>query len=375
MSRLHSLLNVLLGAALAGVLFACRAAAPEAATGAPATTPPAPAAGARQETPSAPLATHVPTPPQVFHLGGQAPATDAGIFVAMDRGYFAEQGVDLDYVQFASGSDMVPALAMRQLDGAGIAVNAATINAVARGIEIKAVADKGSLAPGFGWEAFLVRKDLWDSGRFQGPADLRGLSLATTPPINGGAGFPALERVLKQGGLTQDDLQQVEAMNFADLNAALASGALDVAIQLEPLVQAAVAQGIAVRWRGLDEIYPNQQIGVIAYGPSITVDNPSLGRAFMVAYLQGVRDYNRAFTTGEDKSAIVAAIAKYSTVKDPKVIEAMAPIGLRPDGHVNVDSLIEDQQFYVEKGTVPTAVDMHQLVDNSYVDAALAQLP
>jgi NitT/TauT family transport system substrate-binding protein len=291
----------------------------------------------------------------------------------MDQGYFAEQGLDIEYVNFASGSDIVPALATRQVEGGGIAVNAATINAVARGIEIKVIADKGSLPPGFGWEAFLVRKDLWDSGRFRDASDLRDLAFGTTPPINAGAGFPALDRVLKQAGLTQNDLR-IEAIPFADLNTALAGGALDTAIQLEPLVQAAVAQNIAVRWKGLDEIYPNQQIGVIGYGPSVTVDQPALGRAFATAYLKGIQYYNRALTNGADKDVVVASIARHSTVKDPRIVEAMVPVGLRPDGRVNVDSLVEDQRYYVERGTVPTPIDMTQVVDQKYIDAALAQL-
>ncbi|MCL6613703.1 MAG: hypothetical protein K6U03_03625 [Firmicutes bacterium] len=56
------------------------------------------------------------------------------------------------------------------------------------------------------------------------------------------------------------------------------------------------------------------------------------------------------------------------------IIEAMAPIGLHPDGRVNIESLLEDQRFYVEKGTVPTPIDMYQLVDHSYVEAALRVL-
>jgi NitT/TauT family transport system substrate-binding protein len=366
------------GTALALALAACGPAAPASVpAGQPApaaaspTQPPRPAASG-STTSAAPAPTAVPAP-QAFHMAGQAPATDAGIFVAMERGYFAEQGVDLDYVVFASGSDMIPALATRQVDGAGAAVNPATINAVARGIEMKAVADKGSLPPGFGWEAFLVRKDHVDSGRFRGPADLRGMVFGTTPPINAGAGYPPLERVLREGGLTQDDLR-IEALSFADLNSALAGKALDVAIQLEPLVQAAVAQGIAVRWRGLDEVMPYQQIAAINYGPSIIRDNPALGRAFMVAYLKGVRDYNRAFTTGAGRAEVVAAIAKHSTVKDPAIVDAMAPAGLNPDGRLNLDSLIDDQRFYVEKGTLSTPIDMAQFVDHSYVDAALAVL-
>src|SRR3954453_23303502 len=80
----------------------------------------------------APTAVPAAAAPQRFRWAGQAPATDAGLFVAMDRGYFAEQGVEIDYVNFSSAADMVPALATRQVEGGGISVNAPTINAAAR---------------------------------------------------------------------------------------------------------------------------------------------------------------------------------------------------------------------------------------------------
>ena len=359
-------------AMLALTLAAC---APPAAP-----APTKPTSGAVAAAPTTAVAAAAPSPStvasptaQIFRWAGQFPATDAGIYLAMERGYFAEQGVELDYVNFGSASEMVPALATRQAEGGGIAVNSATINAVARGVEIKAVADKGSMLPGFGWQAFLVRKDLVDSGRFQGAADLKGLVFGTTPPINASAGYPALTKLLQEAGLSQDDLR-IEALNFPDANAALAGKSLDVAIQIEPLVQAAVDQGSAVHWLGLDQVRPNQQIAVIGYGPSITVDNPALGRAFMLAYLKGVRDYNRAFTSGQGRAEVVATIAKYSTVKNPATVDAMAPVGLHPDGRINLESLIEDQQFYVEKGTVATPIDMHQIVDHSYVEQALRVL-
>jgi NitT/TauT family transport system substrate-binding protein len=372
-SRVLGALAVLV--AMAGAAAACApapAAPAKPASASPTTAPAKPAAAA----PAAPPATTEsvlmldPAAPQTFRWAGQSPASDAGLYVAMERGYFAQVGVQLEYAHFSSASEMVPALATQQVEGGGLAVNPATINAVARGVEIKAVADKGSMRPGFGSQALLVRRDLVDSGRVRTLGDLKGLVFATTPPINAGAGYPALERVLRQAGLSQDDIR-MEAMGFPEVNAALAGRAIDFAIQTEPLVHAAVEQGLAVRWIGQDEIYPNQQIAVVGFGPSITVQNQALGRAFIWGYLRGVRDYYWAATRGEGKAEIAAIIAKYSTVKDPAVVEAMTPVGLHPDGVINVNGLIADQQFYVEKGTVPTPVDMHQLVDHSYVNAVL----
>src|SRR4051812_46724081 len=88
------------------VLAAC---APEAR---PAPAPPQPASGAASgdatTAPAAAPSSTVAARPamQTFHWAGQFPATDAGVYVAMERGYFAEQGVDLEYVNFGSASEM-----------------------------------------------------------------------------------------------------------------------------------------------------------------------------------------------------------------------------------------------------------------------------
>ncbi len=292
----------------------------------------------------------------------------------MERGYFREQRIELQYVNFGSASEMIPALATKRIDAGGIAVNAATINSVARGIEIRAVADKGSLVPGFGWQALVVRKDLVDSGRFRTDADIKGLVFASSPPVFASASFTTLNRFLQQAGLADSDLKDVKGIQCSDIVAALAGKSIDVAVMIEPLVAEAVKWQIAVRWRGLDEVYPYAQIAVIAYGPSITSDNRELGERFMIAYLKGVRDYHRAFSTGVGKPEIAAIIAKHSLVKDQAVIREITPVGLHPDGLINIDGLVSDQKYYVEKGAVKSPIDIKQLVDMSYAKAALKSL-
>src|SRR5262249_5718667 len=120
-----------LGAVLLSAVFlfsGCASAAPRQPEAGPtAPTPTSPAAPARGGD-----ATVAPTAPEAvktetFRWAGQSPASDAGLYVAIERGYFAEQGIQLDYVQFNSASEMVPSLATRQSDGGGLAVNPATI--------------------------------------------------------------------------------------------------------------------------------------------------------------------------------------------------------------------------------------------------------
>ena len=65
------------------------------------------------------------------------------------RGYFREEGIDLDYVNFGSASEIVPAVATNQLEVGGISPNPATLNALSRGLGIKLVGDRGVFRPGF----------------------------------------------------------------------------------------------------------------------------------------------------------------------------------------------------------------------------------
>src|SRR5438067_156864 len=64
----------------------------------------------------------------------------------------------------------------RHVGGGGM--SAALINAIARDVPLKLIADKGSLRQGFGYESLVVRKDLFDSGVVTTIPDLKGRKIA-----------------------------------------------------------------------------------------------------------------------------------------------------------------------------------------------------
>src|SRR5947209_4874210 len=96
----------------------------------------------------APTATPAPTAAPAAQLtqlsvGLTGNTADAPMFIAQEKGYFREQGLDLNFKIFQSANDAVAPLGAGQLDiGAG-AISAGFFNAVARGVDIKLVADKG----------------------------------------------------------------------------------------------------------------------------------------------------------------------------------------------------------------------------------------
>ena len=153
--------------------------------------------------------------------------------------------------------------------------------------------------------------------------------------------------------------------------AALANGAIDAAIALEPTVTAMLTRNVGVRLLTFDTIVPNTQLSSIMFAPHFMRDQPEAARRFAIAYLRGVRDYNRAFTSGEGRDEAIQILVKHTAIKDPRVFETMTLPGLNPNGYLNAENLIASQQFWQRRGLVQAVVPPEQFVDHSYLDAAL----
>ncbi len=227
-------------------------------------------------------------------LGG---FSDAPIYIAMDRGYFQQQGIDLETVNFDSAARMIAPLGAEQIEVAAGATSANLYNAFNRQIPIKIVADKGSQPPGHGYEALVIRKDYIDSGKVKDYKDLKGLTVAI--PVRGNTDEHAVALALEKGGLTLNDIKEVE-LSFPDMIPALANHSIDAALSLEPFVAKITGSGSGVRWKGVDEIAPNIQTANILYSPKFGASKDAATR-WMVAYLKGVRDFNDAANKGTNK--------------------------------------------------------------------------
>ncbi|MBX5490953.1 MAG: ABC transporter substrate-binding protein [Chloroflexi bacterium] len=329
----------------------------------------APATPAPRATESAPAAaTSALTTVQVASVGA---VSDVGLYVAMDRGYFAAEGLQIELSPTDGISRIISALSTNQVDVAGGTGGAALFNAFSRNIPVKLVADKGRLAPGFGYFALTVRQDLVDSGQVRTVADLHRRVLAVNLLNTGSIGERLADLALARGNLTRDDVTAID-LTYTDMTVGFGNRGIDAAIQLEPMVTAAVAQGLATRLLTLDEVSPDHQVGVLMYGPRFAASEE--GHRFLVAYLRGVRDYHEAFTHGRDRTAIIDILTRYSTVKDPALYELMVMPAFNPDGYVNRASIQGDYDYYRARGFIQQDVRLDAVVDDRYVESALQRL-
>src|ERR1043166_2921871 len=218
-----------------------------------------------------PLAAHAQTLPTV-KVASAGIASDIGFFLALDKGYFRDEGLNVELTQMANAPQMIGPLGMGQLDVGAGTVAASLYNAVAQKIAIRAVADKGSMRKGYGFSGLMVRKDLVDSGRYKSYADLKGMKLAVG--TFGSANASAMNEALKKGGLKWSDAASIVALNFPQHIVAYQNKAIDASMTNEPTSTTAVRGGLAVRIAGNDVIYPAQQTAVVIYSEIFGRERP-----------------------------------------------------------------------------------------------------
>jgi NitT/TauT family transport system substrate-binding protein len=297
--------------------------------------------------------------------------SDAGIYIAADKGYFAEQDIEIETVQLDSVSSVVTALASGQVDVAGGAPSAAIYNATRQGIGIKVVADKGSMPADAGYIGLVVRNAVAD--QIKSPADLKGRNVALAGFGVGTTNEIAMNEMLKGVGMKEADIA-LQNLGFGDSFAALASGSVDAAYLIEPLMQSAEQKGVGKLLVSGDQMYPDQQVAVLLYGPEFATKRKDVAQRFMVAYLKGVRDYNDAFRKNIERAAIAAILGKNTTVKTLALYDKMIMPGLDPNGKINAAGMTNDMRWFLSKGYLKKEVDVSKVIDASFAEDAVRKL-
>src|SRR5262252_10374711 len=248
-----------------------------------------------------------PLNPRVaIKVGAIGAVSDAGIFIAQEKDYFKDEGLDVELVSFKAAPQILPAIATGEVQASGSAVTPALFNAFARGIGMKLVADKGQVAKGFGFAAIVIRSDLSDTVKdFK---DLKGRKLAVLG--KGVSSTAQLGQALALGGIAPNEVELIE-LGLPEMVAALGNKAIDGATLLEPFITFATARNVGIRWKGMEEFLPfTGQNGVIIASQKFVDQKPDAARHWMTAYLKGTRAYVDAVTKGTDRDGINAILAK-----------------------------------------------------------------
>jgi NitT/TauT family transport system substrate-binding protein len=288
------------------------------------------------------------------------------LFIAQDEGYFAEQGLEVEFVPFATGSDAtsIPLLEQRQLDAAGQGPVAGLFNAIAVSNDIKIVVDRGYLAPDGCTYIAMLAKPEWIAANPTLTLDgIKGLRVSVDPKNFSAFMF---EKVLSPAGIKLSDLETGD-IKPADLMAAVETG-VDFISTGEPWITRLTDTGKMAVWLKYQDVAPDMQFGFMIFGPSLLVDRPDIGKKFVTAYVKAIRKYNEGKT---DRN--IEIIAKY-TKMEPELLKRTCLPTMRPSGNVSVETLLAYQEWAHALGVIETTVTAEQLWDPRFVEYANEQL-
>jgi NitT/TauT family transport system substrate-binding protein len=286
--------------------------------------------------------------------------SNAPLFIAQEEGYFAEQRLDVEFSRLST-REVIAAVGQGDIDVAAGVITTSGLNSILKGANMAIVAEKGHYDPATcGSNSLVVRSDLVENGELGNHAQIEGMRVAYRQVTVEGY---VLDHFLSSVDLTLDDIEQVDIPTPAELEA-LQKGSLDVVAATEPWVARMTASGAGVVWVSFQDVMPNFQNGVVYFGPGLLGDDPDVGRRFMVAYLKAVQQYN----LGKNERN-VEIIAEYTGLEEELLEQVCLPT-LRGDGQVNVQSILDFQEWAVQKGFLEVVVPADQFWDPSFVEYA-----
>ncbi|WP_371801049.1 MULTISPECIES: ABC transporter substrate-binding protein [unclassified Streptomyces] len=205
----------------------------------------------------------------------------APLQVAVAKGEFAKEGLDVE-LKVLPTPDALPLLAKGDVDAQWAAPEAAVMNGINGGFDIKWVAGNFSPDP-------TSKSGLWvrlKDGESADHVEMAGRKLGTMIGKGSVIAYP-MDTSLKKhgGGLDRISFQQ---LGSADVLTALQNGGVDSAWLLDPI------------WRKVDgdEKYAflggqpvGEPLGGVLFGPTLLNEDPDAGVAFLRAYIRTVNTY------------------------------------------------------------------------------------
>jgi NitT/TauT family transport system substrate-binding protein len=289
----------------------------------------------------------------------------------MERGYFAEEGIQIEDVPSDTSAQLLPSLAAGHVDLLSGGTASGLFNAIASGIPVRIVLDQWTGFPGNQAGGVIARKELVDSGRLRDPSDLRGLRLAMTS--KGHNTQMVLSHLLASGGVSFAEVESFE-MPYPDMITALGNRVIDAAVMIEPQASIAINNGSSVRFRAWSEVIPYDAIALVMFSQAFAEGKNEAAKRYARAYVRGLRGYHDALHKGIGREDVISYFQKHTSLKDRAVYDWMPWPSNNPDGRVPAETIAAAQDWFYENGFVQNKVDLSKVIDNQFSDFAVAQL-
>lgn len=302
-------------------------------------------------------------------LGMLRLTSSAPLFIAMDKGFFAEQNIEIQPEWFDAAHPIAVATASSQVDVGATGITASLFNMAASGQQLAIVADKGREEKGFPSSALVAAANAYNNG-FTSLESIKGKRIGITQ--KGSTFHYMLGRMLEQKGMSLDDVELVPLGKVSAVMAALESNQIDGAILNEPNITKMQTAGTAQTIVQVGDIIP-YQTSALFFSPEF-MKNEDANIRFLKAYNKACHYYYEAAVEKKDPKKldeVVGIIAKY--VKAPAGDIKLGLPYIDRDGKLMADDIKTQIDWYSSHGMMQGTIDPAKVANTSLLEKALAQ--
>ncbi|HVA12721.1 MAG TPA: ABC transporter substrate-binding protein [Stellaceae bacterium] len=299
---------------------------------------------------------------------GALKSTNVGaVYVALDKGYFAKEGLEVELVPFQSAEPIAVAAAGGSIDF-GTTSTSAGLFSLAGQDELKIISGLYSEAPGFHNFAVAASIKAYDGG-LKTYRDLPGHSVAVTQ-----IGSPvhySLALIAEKYHLDLTAIRILPLQSIPNMASALKGNQTDAVVinatSINPLL--AAGQAKLLGWVGDETPW---QTAVTFTTPKMIAAHKATVEAFLRALKQGARYYHDAFTgpgekplDGPTAPEVTAILAKHTGLTPAQVKASIAYVDR--EERVDVGDIAHQVEWFESQKMLKGQVKPDSVMDSSLV--------
>ena len=312
---------------------------------------------------------------EVLRIGLLHTLSPAPLYIAMERGYFRDEGLDASFRFFEAAQPIAAAAVSGDIDVGITALTGGFFSLAGRGT-LKVIGGGLHEQPGYEGTAILASRKAYDAG-LTSAAQLAGHSFGIT---QFGSSFHYMAgRIAEREGFALKSLTLRPLQQVGNMVAAVRTGQGDATMAIASMARPLDASGEAriIGWAG--DLVPYQITAVFA--PSQMVEKrPDTLRRFARAYQRGVADYRDGFlrldaagkpVRDAKTAALVSSIQKYVYAGDPngprKIEEGVGYYD--EDARLDVGDVAAQLRWFTGQGLVKGQIEPADVIDTRFIDA------
>src|ERR1700676_3724776 len=299
----------------------------------------------------------------VLRLSSSAP-----VFIAQDKGYFREAGLDIELKFFDAAQPIAVATVSGDIDFGITAFTAGLYNLAGKGT-LKVIGGMSREKAGYPLIGYFASNNAYAAG-LKTPKDLAGKRIAVTQ--TGSSFHYSLRLLADKYGLTLREMKVLPLQSLSSAAAALKGETVDAALLPASAARKLMDDGGAklLGWVGDETPW---QLGAVFASPK-TLANKALVIKLLGALARADREYHdvilAAVTDGkapinEVTKPLLEIIAKYTNLPVEQVVGNCAYID--PDGKLDVGNVANQINWLQGQGFVDKGFDVDAIIARDFV--------